>query len=64
MKAKWKIILISLVVAVLLALLAFRVFFYAPPVAVDQAREGKVALEVRGPGVVAARIQVTVSTRV
>jgi multidrug efflux pump subunit AcrA (membrane-fusion protein) len=64
MKAKWKIILVSLIVAVLIALLAFRVFFYAPPVAVVQAGEGKVALEVRGPGVVASRIQVTVSTRV
>lgn len=64
MKTKWKIILALSIVAVLLALLAYRVFFYAPPVAVVQAREGKVALEVRGPGVVASRIQVTVSTRV
>jgi len=64
MKAKWKIILVSLIVAVLIALLTFRLFFYAPPVAVVQAGEGKVALEVRGPGVVASRIQVTVSTRV
>lgn len=64
MKAKWKIILASLIVAVLVALLAFRVFFYAPPVAVIQAKEGKVALEVRGPGAVASRIKVTVSTRV
>lgn len=64
MKAKWKIILAVSVVAVLLALLAWRVFFYAPPVAVIQAKEGQVALEVRGPGVVASRIQVTVSTRI
>jgi RND family efflux transporter MFP subunit len=63
-KAKWKIILASLIVAVLVAMLAFRVFFYAPPVAVIQAKEGKVALEVRGPGAVASRIKVTVSTRV
>lgn len=64
MKAKWKMILALSIVAVLVALLAYRVFFYAPPVAVIQAEEGKVALEVRGPGVVASRIQVTVSTRV
>lgn len=64
MKAKWKVILASSIVAVLVVLLAYRVFFYAPPVAVVQANEGKVALEVRGPGVVASRIQVTVSTRV
>ncbi len=64
MKIKWKIILVSLIVAALVALLAFRLFFYAPSVAVVQAGEGKVALEVRGPGVVASRIQVTVSTRV
>ncbi len=64
MKAKWKMVLALSIVAVLVALLAYRVFFYAPPVAVIQAEEGKVALEVRGPGVVASRIQVTVSTRV
>lgn len=64
MKAKWKIILAVSVVAVLLALLAWRVFFYAPPVAVIQAKEGQVALEVHGPGAVASRIQVTVSTRI
>ena len=64
MKAKWKMILALSVVAVLVALPAYRIFFYAPPVAVIQAEEGKVALEVRGPGVVASRIQVTVSTRV
>lgn len=64
MKAKWKMILALSIVAVLVALLAYRVFFRAPPVAVIQAKEGKVALEVRGPGVVASRIQVTVSTRV
>lgn len=64
MKAKWKIIVVVSIVAVLLALLAWRVFFYASPVAMTQAREGKVALEVRGPGAVASRIQVTVSTRV
>lgn len=64
MKAKWKMILALSIVAVLLALLAWRMFFYAPPVAVIQAKDGKVALEVRGPGVVASRIQVTVSTRV
>lgn len=64
MKAKWKIILALSIVAVLVTLLAYRVFFYAPVVAVIQAKEGKVALEVRGPGVVASRIQVTVSTRV
>ncbi|MBP6581997.1 MAG: efflux RND transporter periplasmic adaptor subunit [Chromatiaceae bacterium] len=46
------------------ALLAYRLFLYAPPVAVAQAKEGKVAIEVHGPGVVAARITVTVSTRV
>lgn len=64
MKAKLKTILALAAVAVLLALLAYRMFFYAPPVAVIQAKEDKVALEVRGPGVVASRIQVTVSTRV
>ena len=64
MKAKWKMILALSIVAVLVALLAYRVFFRAPPVAAIQAREGKVALEVRAPGVVASRIQVTVSTRV
>ncbi|MDZ7586011.1 MAG: efflux RND transporter periplasmic adaptor subunit [Thiobacillus sp.] len=64
MKAKWKMILALSLVAVLVALLAYRMFFYAPPVAVIHAEEGKVALEVRGPGVVASRIQVTVSTRV
>jgi RND family efflux transporter MFP subunit len=64
MKSKLKIILALSVVAVLIALLVYRVFFYAPAVAVIQAKEGKVALEVRGPGVVASRIQVTVSTRV
>jgi RND family efflux transporter MFP subunit len=53
-----------LIVAVLVALLAYRMFFRAPPAAAVQAREGKVALEVRGPGVVASRIRVTVSTRV
>jgi RND family efflux transporter MFP subunit len=63
-KAKWKIIVVVSIVAVLLALLAWRVFFYASAVAVIQAKEGKVALEVRGPGAVASRIQVTVSTRV
>lgn len=64
MKPKWKIILALSIVAVLVTLLVYRVFFYAPPVAVIQAKEGNVALEVRGPGVVASRIQVTVSTRV
>lgn len=64
MKPKLKIILALSVVAVLIALLVYRVFFYAPAVAVIQVEEGKVALEVRGPGVVASRIQVTVSTRV
>lgn len=64
MNAKWKIILALSAVAVLLALLAYRMFVYAPPVAVIQVEEGKVALDVRGPGVVASRIQVTVSTRV
>lgn len=64
MKAKWKIILAASIAALLLALLAWRMFLYASPVAVVQAKEGEVALEVRGPGVVASRIQVTVSTRV
>lgn len=64
MKAKWKIILAVSIVAVLLALLAWRVFFYAPSVAVIQAKEGEVQLEVRGPGAVASRIQATVSTRI
>lgn len=64
MKKKWKIILALSIIAVLVVLLAYRVFFYAPPVAVIQAKEGQVTLEVRGPGAVASRIQVTVSTRV
>ncbi len=64
MRAKWKVVLALLLVTLLLALLAFRMFLYAPPVAVVQAIEGKVAIEVRGPGVVGSRIQVTVSTRV
>lgn len=64
MNAKWKLILAGSIVAALLALLAWRIFLYAPRVPVVQASEGKVALEVRGPGVVASRIQVTVSTRV
>lgn len=64
MKSKWKAVLALPIIAVLLALLAYRLFLYAPPVAVIQAKEGKVAIEVHGPGVVAARIAVTVSTRV
>lgn len=64
MKSKWKAVLALLIVAALLALLAYRLVLYAPPVAVAQAKEGKVAIEVHGPGVVAARIAVTVSTRV
>lgn len=64
MKSKWKAVLALSIVAALLALLAYRLFLYAPPVAVIQAKEGKVAIEVHGPGVVAARIAVTVSTRV
>jgi len=63
-KKKWKIILALSIIAVLVVLLVYRMFFYAPPVAVIQAKEGQVALEVRGPGAVASRIQVTVSTRV
>ncbi len=64
MKSKWKAVLALPIVAVLLALLAYRLFLYSTPVAVVQAKEGKVAVEVHGPGVVAARIAVTVSTRV
>lgn len=64
MTSKWKAVLALSIIAVLLALLAYRLFLYAPPVAVAQAKEGKVAIEVHGPGVVAARIAVTVSTRV
>lgn len=61
---KTKLILAASIVSTLLALLAWRVFLYAPPVAVAQAVAGEVEREVRGPGVVSARIQVTVSTRV
>lgn len=64
MKSKWKAVLALSIVAALLALLAYRLVLYAPPVAVVQAKEGKVTIEVHGPGVVAARIAVTVSTRV
>ena len=64
MKASWKIILALTAAAGLAALLAYRVLLYAPPVAMFQAKEGKVSIEVHGPGVVAARIAVTVSTRV
>ncbi len=64
MKAKWKPVLAALIIAPLLALLGYRLFFYAPTVAVAQAKEGRVAIEVHGPGVVAARIAVMVSTRV
>jgi len=64
MKASFKIILASTTAAVLAAGLSYRFLLYAPPVAVVRAKEGKVAIEVHGPGVVAARIAVTVSTRV
>jgi HlyD family secretion protein len=64
MKAIWKILLVATAVAAVAALLGYRFLVYAPPVAVIPAKEGKVAIEVHGPGVVAARIAVTVSTRV
>ena len=64
MKRRWKVILASSLTAGLVALLSYRFLLHAPPVAVIQAKEGKVAIEVHGPGVVAARIAVTVSTRV
>lgn len=64
MKAHWKAILALSIFAVLVSLLAYRVLFYASPVAVLQVKDGKVALDVRGPGVVTSRIAVTVSTRV
>jgi HlyD family secretion protein len=63
MKASWKILLAATAAAAVAAVLGYRFFVYAPPVAVIQAKEGKVAIEVHGPGVVAARIAVTVSTR-
>ncbi len=59
-----KFILAVLLITALSALLAWRVLLYAPPVAVTQAVEGEVEREVRGPGVVSARVMVSVSSRV
>ena len=52
------------VVALLVSLPAYRFFFRAPEVPVVAAADGSVERMIHGPGVVTARIQVTVSTRV